>query len=211
MKQRLRTRGNLDVKHHGPGKVDSLRFEWIKRIPFTSFSYEEFIRVARELMALGIEYQYSEPLVDIRGFKTPLDCLELHDLNGSQDDEKAGELLNSRNFYDFESFTKEDYFRDTEPTVFLRFEGGYHAMVCLTARHGLSNSLNMFDLRADYAYSFISRNQKKRLSFYGQSLKPEFFEEIVRRYHRPSLTHSLSHPYIDDSRLNWFTCKLSPV
>lgn len=202
MDTKLRTRGDVSISlfnsngHNAYGyKEDSLRFEWIKRLPFASFSYNEFIERSRELIDLTRKHQRLEPLVEILGFSDPQDCLKVYSLSGGQDDETAHSILNKRNSYSFEDFTREDYEKNTEPTLALKSEGKEHFMICLTASAGCRT----FSIGGGpYLSSFISRNPKKRLEFYGQCLNAELFEAIVKKYHKPGLNHSLSHPYVDN-------------
>ena len=123
MKKNLETRGNIAIQLFNTRGYDGIRFDWIKRLPEASFSYDKFMEISKELIDLTKKYQKVEPLVKVRGFSDPQDCLKLHSLSGGQDDETARLLLDKRNSYSLESFTKEDYEKNTEPMVFMASEG----------------------------------------------------------------------------------------
>jgi len=203
-------RGNLPIQFYNDGdKEDSVRFDWIKRFPLDSFSYNEFMGVSRALIDLTREYQGIKPLVKILSYNSPQDCLTVHSLSGGQDEETAHALLNGRNAYTLETFAKEDYERNIEPELFLKSEGSDSFMICLAASAGCRKTPFVFNVGQAYPVSFISKNPKKRLEFYGQCLRPELFEEFVRKYHNPSLSHTLDHPYVENP-LSWALCKVLP-
>ncbi|MDP1695404.1 MAG: hypothetical protein Q8L29_00645 [archaeon] len=213
MNRRLRTRGNVsidlfnDTRDNTSGYKESMiRFELVKRLPFASFSHGEFMRKSAELIKLVQKYQRLEPKVEILGFNSPQDCLALHGLDGGQDDATAHKILDGRNSYSFEEFTQKDYERNIEPELILKSEEKDSFMICLTATPGIET--NFAGINAPSYYSFFkSKNLKRRLQFYGQTLAPELFEAIVERYHKPGLTHSLSHKY-KDSILNYLQCAI---
>lgn len=212
--KKLISRGNVSINLFNrtcdkPGwKETMIRFEWAKRLPFASFSYDEFMNKSIELINLTKKYQISEPKIEILGFNTPQDSLISHSLSGGQDDEIFNQFLSERNSYSLENFTRGNYNQTIEPQLTLTSKGKENFMICLTALPkiktrlrgmGIINTLfgEQFTSRAPYNVSF-SGNSKGRLEFYGQSLNQKLYGEIVNKYHKPGLTHALSHPYTDD-------------
>lgn len=210
----LNTRGNVAIELFNMDgasnrrREDMLRFEWVKRLPFASYSHAEFMEQSNELIELTRKHQGLEPIVKVLGFSDPQDCLTLHSLSGGQDDETFNMVSDGRDSYSLDNFTEEDYKKNTEPKLVLTSEGKDYFEVCLTASAKTNTGLRgmgiidrlmgeQFISGAPYKVSF-SGNSKGRLKFYGQCLKPELFEAIVENYHKPGLTHSLSHPHTDD-------------
>ena len=168
MSKKLFSRGNIAIDLFNKTrdatsgyKEDGITFEWIKRNPLASFSYAEFMNISRELINLTKRYQGLEPKVEILGFSNPQDCLIVHSLSGGQDDETAHSILDKRNSYSLEDFAREDYERNTEPTLALKSEGRELFMFCLTASAGCKTVANIFNLGGSYISSFISKNPKK--------------------------------------------------
>lgn len=214
--EKLFSRGNISINLFNNNsqndygyKEKGIRFEWVKRLPFASFSYREFMNKSDELIDLTREYQKIEPLVKILGFNCPEAYLAANNLSGGQNDDALNNLLNNRDSYSFKNFSQRNYKRTTSPQLTLTSpKEKDNFMMCLsTKKENESLPRGMIPLLLQKISNGIAIVPKKRLSFYGQVLKPELFEAIVKKYHKPGLTHSLNHPYSLDNPLNLFLCK----
>jgi hypothetical protein len=226
MKGKLMARGNVGVQLFNRDGDTMIRFEWVKRNPFHSFSYDEFMDISNELIDLSREYQSKELEAKILAYANEYDYLEASSLSGGQDDNSHNKILAKRGSYSPEEFSSEIYKASTNPQLTLRTpneKGSFMLALAAPLKHTamprilptplthlLMPSISFNGKSGDPYFVNYTSNNKRRLEFYGQSLKPELFAKIVDQYHKPGLSHSLNHDYIDNP-LSYFLCKVSPI
>lgn len=175
---------------------DILRFELVK-IPLNSFSYNEFMKYSNELINLTEKYQGIKPEIKILG----LNSINDEDiLSRGRDDEEYYQTLNGRSSFSFENFSREDYKKAINPQLTLKSKSdGDSFMVCLTTSKKNTNLPHSLTQLAIQNFSnAITIAPKKRLSFYGQDLKPDLLIAIVKKYHKSGLTYSLNNSNYDE-------------
>jgi len=212
--RKLRTRGNTSIwlfnntnwADPSTYQENSIRFEWIKRLPFSSFSYDAFMKISQELIDLTKRHQTQNLEIKIMSFRDLANYAKALSLNGGQDDVALNTALSSRKSYSLEEFSQEEYERGISPQLFIKtpIEKDYF-MITLSPSPTQTIFPN-FSIDGPSGVK-LGSNQKRQLEFYGQKLNRELFTEIVKRYHKPGLNHSLNHAYADNF-LDYFLCKI---